>query len=129
MTTAKKRAPAQTKAKSLPPRAEREDIDLSDVPELTAEQLAGARRRGPERFARGFPVAPLEALRKGAGVTQVGLATAAEMTQAEVSRLEGRESLEGVRIETLRRYVEGLGAKLELVATFPSGHRMGLTGK
>lgn len=62
---------------------------------------------------------PLERLRKGAAMTQVELASAASMTQAEISRLERRDTLEGVRIETLRRYVEGLGGSLELVVRFP----------
>lgn len=130
MSIAKKARLTTTKAKPLPKAARpvNEPVDLSDIPELTAKDWANARRRGPERFANVFPTSSMESIRKGAGLTQLEVAKAAEMTQAEVSRLEARESLEGVRVETLRRYIEGLGAKLELVATFPSGHRMGLGG-
>lgn len=129
MKTAKKLAPT-IKAKPLPKASAgaNDRIDLTDIPELTAEDWKRGRRRGPERFRHGFHAVPLETIRKGAGLTQIDVAKSAGMTQAEVSRLEGRDSLEGVRLETIRRYVEGLGAKLEIVATFPSGHRMGLSG-
>jgi transcriptional regulator with XRE-family HTH domain len=115
-------------AKHLAPRA------TDDTPELAAEQLGRFKRRDPAEtldgyVARGFRRSPLEGIRKANDVTQVALADAAEMTQAEISRLERRKSLEGVRVETLRRYVEALGGKLELVARFPStGHLIGLGG-
>lgn len=114
------------RAKPLAPKQARTSAD--EISELTPEQIAGAKRRGPERFAKGYPALPLETIRKGAGLTQNAVSAAASMTQPEVARLEGRDTLEGVRIETLRRYVEGLGGKLELVATFPTGHRIGLAG-
>lgn len=107
---------------------------VDDVPELTEAQLRRFKRRDPgellaSRIADGFPTHSLEGVRKARNVTQVALANAAQMSQAEVSRLESRGSLEGVRIETLRRYVEALGGHLELVARFPStGHLLGLGG-
>jgi hypothetical protein len=48
------------------------------------------------------------------------------MAQGDVSTLESREELGGVRLDTLRRYVAGLGGQLELVAVFPS-HRIVIT--
>lgn len=129
MKTAGKAATmSKAAAKHLTPRA------TDDTPELAAEQLGRFKRRDPAEtldgyVTKGFRRSPLEGIRKAKDVTQVALADAAEMTQAEISRLERRKSLEGVRVETLRRYVEALGGKLELVARFPAtGHLIGLGG-
>ncbi len=56
----------------------------------------------------------LRELRSLAGKTQIELSEAMGMAQSELSRVERREDL---RLSTLRRYVESLGAKLEVVAT------------
>lgn len=127
---AKTAAATKVKARRAKPLATRKQTQMSadEIPELTAEQVAAAKRRGPERFAKRYPSLPLETIRKGAGLTQTTVAEASSMTQPEIARLEGRDTLEGVRVETLRRYIEGLGGKLELVATFPSGHRFGISG-
>jgi hypothetical protein len=55
----------------------------------------------------------LRELRQAAGKTQVQLARAARMEQSELSRAERREDH---LLSTLRRYVEGLGGELEVVA-------------
>jgi transcriptional regulator with XRE-family HTH domain len=56
------------------------------------------------------------------GKTQADVADAAGMLQGDVSQLERRED---VKVSTLRRYVEALGAELHIVVEFPeSGHRM-----
>jgi len=57
----------------------------------------------------------LRAIRELAGKTQVDVAEVTDMTQSEVSRLEGRQDF---RLSTLKRYVEALGGELEVVATF-----------
>ncbi|MGE0519107.1 MAG: helix-turn-helix domain-containing protein [Candidatus Binatia bacterium] len=57
----------------------------------------------------------LRELRKFAGRTQVELAEATKMTQAQVSRLEKRPDH---LLSTLRRYVEALGGQLEITAAF-----------
>ena len=57
----------------------------------------------------------LRSLRQFAGKTQVELADAASISQAELSRAETREDH---RLSTLRRYVEALGGELEVVAHF-----------
>ena len=52
-------------------------------------------------------------LRRELGVTRVDMATAAEMTQAELSKLERRDDH---LISTLRRCVRALGGELEITA-------------
>ncbi|MDX2054031.1 MAG: XRE family transcriptional regulator [Polyangiaceae bacterium] len=81
-------------------------------------------RRGPRREAR----LPLRALRAAVAQTQLEVAAATGISQGDVSKLEQRESLDGFEVATLRRYVEALGGKLELVASFPKGHKVALAG-
>jgi predicted transcriptional regulator len=65
----------------------------------------------------------LKELRQDLDVTQAQLAEAADMTQSEMSRLEGRADH---RISTLRRYVEALGGEIEITALI-GGRRVKLT--
>jgi hypothetical protein len=60
----------------------------------------------------------LRSLRDASGKTQVDVASASEMDQADVSRLESRADFDECQVATLRRYVEALGGSLELVARF-----------
>lgn len=54
-------------------------------------------------------------------LTQQELARAGAFEQSEVSKIERRDD---AKLSTLRRYVEALGAELDLVVTFPkTGHR------
>ena len=57
----------------------------------------------------------LAALRELAGKTQVEMAQLAEMTQSELSRTERRDDH---LLSTLRRYVQALGGRLEVLAVF-----------
>lgn len=57
----------------------------------------------------------LRAMREVAGKTQVELAKKMAVTQAELSRAERRDDH---LVSTLRKYVEGLGGELEVVAHF-----------
>lgn len=57
----------------------------------------------------------LRELREFAQKTQADMASAAEMTQSELSRLERRDDH---LLSTLRRYVEALGGRLDIVAVF-----------
>lgn len=54
-------------------------------------------------------------LRRSEAISQVELAGRLDVTQGAISKLEHSED---VRISTLRQYLEGLGARLELVAVF-----------
>src|SRR6266540_974626 len=76
---------------------------------FTREEIADA-----ERFAeREILEMNLRELRQAAGKTQEQVARAAKMKQSELSRAERREDH---LLSTLRRYVEGLGGELEVVA-------------
>jgi hypothetical protein len=65
----------------------------------------------------------LELLRKHRKVTQQQLAKAAKTTQGEVSRIENAQD---AYLSTLRRYVEGLGGHLEVLALFDDDERVKL---
>ena len=60
----------------------------------------------------------LRALREGVGRTQVEVRESSRIDQADISRLESRESFDEYQVSTLQRYVAALGGHLELVAVF-----------
>lgn len=60
----------------------------------------------------------LTELRKAQDFTQESLASDMDTTQGQVSRIERQTDL---KLSTLRRYVEGLGGRLEVIASFPGG--------
>lgn len=66
----------------------------------------------------------LRELRLAAGKTQEQVARTTRMKQSELSRVERREDH---LLSTLRRYVEGLGGELEVVARV-GGKRVRLRG-
>ena len=72
------------------------------------------RRAGIE--ARAGNLATLKDLRQAAEQTQQDLAAALGVGQDTISRLEKRSDM---LLSTMRRYVEAMGGKLELVAKFP----------
>lgn len=76
--------------------------------------LPGERRKGIE--TRAAELATLKDLRQAVAQTQNELATALGVGQDTISRLEKRSDM---LLSTLRRYVEAMGGKLELVAKFP----------
>jgi transcriptional regulator with XRE-family HTH domain len=67
--------------------------------------------------ARGVRLS-LKSLREASGKTQVDVARHSRMDQSDVSRLESRAAFDDCLVDTLRRYVEGLGGTLELVGRF-----------
>jgi hypothetical protein len=52
------------------------------------------------------------------GKTQVEIRESSRIDQADISRLEARETFDEYQVSTLRRYVSALGGVLELVAVF-----------
>jgi transcriptional regulator with XRE-family HTH domain len=60
----------------------------------------------------------LRAVREAAGRTQVEVREASGIDQSDISRLEGRETLEDSQVSTLQRYVAALGGRLDVVAVF-----------
>lgn len=77
---------------------------------LPAKRRAKIERRAQE-------LATLKDLRQAVERTQEDLAAALGVGQDTISRLEQRSDM---LLSTLRRYVEGMGGKLELVAQFPN---------
>ena len=60
----------------------------------------------------------MRTLREAAGKTQIDVATASQINQADVSRLESREDFDDCQVSTLRRYLAALGGQLEIVGAF-----------
>jgi DNA-binding XRE family transcriptional regulator len=84
--------------------------NLDDVlPVLPPERQTKIAERAQE-------LATLRDLRQAAEYTQSELATTLNVGQEAISRLEKRSDL---LLSTLRRYVEGMGGKLDLVVRFP----------
>src|SRR5438105_2813017 len=77
------------------------------TPEEIAENQEWARRELLE--------ADLRTLREMAGKTQAEVAELTAMAQSELSRTERRDDH---LLSTLRRYIEALGGRLEVVAVF-----------
>jgi predicted transcriptional regulator len=75
-----------------------------------------ARRRAKIEL-RAQELASLKDLRQAVEKTQEDLAEVLGVGQDTISRLEQRSDM---LLSTLRRYVEGMGGKLELVAHFPN---------
>lgn len=74
-----------------------------------------AKRRGKVQ-KRAAELATLKDLRHAVEQTQEELAAALGVGQDTISRLEQRSDM---LLSTLKRYVEAMGGKLDLVATFP----------
>ena len=60
----------------------------------------------------------MRTLREAAGKTQIDVAAASQINQADVSRLESREDFDDYQVSTLRRYLAALGGTLEIVGAF-----------
>src|SRR5258705_10492559 len=60
----------------------------------------------------------LRTLREASGKTQIEVAEVSRIDQADISRLEGRESFDDSVVSTLQRYIASLGGQLDLVARF-----------
>jgi transcriptional regulator with XRE-family HTH domain len=60
----------------------------------------------------------MRTLREAAGETQIDVAAASQINQADVSRLESREDFDDYQVSTLRRYLAALGGQLEIVGAF-----------
>ena len=78
-------------------------------------KLPAKRRTGIEQ--RAAELATLKDLRQAVEQTQEELAFALGVGQDTISRLEQRSDM---LLSTLKRYVEGMGGTLQLVAQFPN---------
>lgn len=62
----------------------------------------------------------LREVRKACGLTQTELATCLGIGQKRISAVENGK-LDNLKIDTLRRYIAGLGGTLEISAHLPQG--------
>jgi hypothetical protein len=108
-----------SKAKKVPPRPAASADEVSEL-ELQSGRF---RRLGPGKHAGKRITVPLSDVRTASGKTQVAIAEASNMQQADVSRLERRTNYDDVLIGTLRRYARALGGELEL-AVIVNGDRI-----
>lgn len=96
------------------PRYPRKSADI--WPTLTP-RLQEARRRSLEVAAPPpSDILPLKELRRLRGVSQAVLAHTMAIKQPGISKLERQGD---IQLSTLRKYVEALGGRLEIVARFP----------
>ena len=61
---------------------------------------------------------PLQELRKALSLTQTQVAETLNMSQTAVSKIENQTDM---YVSTLRRFVEAMGGKLKITASFPLG--------
>ena len=80
---------------------------------LPPEEIERIEREALRELDQEIIEGDLRAVREAAGLNQVEAAKRAEMTQGEVSRLENRDDY---RLSTLRRFVQALGGRLEVIA-------------
>jgi len=80
---------------------------------LSAKEIERIEREAMEELEQEIIEGDLRAVREAAGLSQVEAAKLAEMSQGDVSRLENRADF---RLSTLRRFVEALGGRLEIIA-------------
>jgi hypothetical protein len=92
----------------------KKDRDSAPTVDLTRAKRVVRPRKGQERVS-------LRTVREAAGKKQGDIADAIGTNQGEVSRIERRGD---VRLSTLRRYAEALGAHLELAFVFETGARV-----
>jgi hypothetical protein len=78
---------------------------------FTPDELAEAEKEVAEEILE----MNLRELRQLTGKTQAEVATATQMQQPELSRVERRDDH---LLSTLRRYIEALGGELEVIARF-----------
>jgi DNA-binding XRE family transcriptional regulator len=78
---------------------------------LSPERIAQIERESDEELLR----ADLKTLREMAGKTQTEVAAEVDVSQAEISRAEGREEN---HLAFLKRYVKALGGDVEVYARF-----------
>jgi len=88
-------------------------------PSTSFDELRQPIAGDPVRSARidQHEAAMLGELRRKLDLTQAVVAERLDVTQANVAQIELREA--DVRLSTLSRYVEALGGRLEVRATFP----------
>jgi ribosome-binding protein aMBF1 (putative translation factor) len=86
--------------------------------ELRARMPQKNRDRAAARAAKMIREMPLQELRQARKLSQEALAEALGQRQSGVSKIEQRTD---IYISTLRRCIEAMGGRLDIVAHFPDG--------
>lgn len=92
------------------------------IKKLSADRRNKIEARAAELIAEEMTLAELRRARK---LTQVRMAKSLRINQDSVSRIEKRSDL---LLSTLRKVVEAMGGKLDLVAKFPDHPPVTLSG-
>lgn len=83
------------------------------------DKMSSDARQRSDRLAAGMSAEiRLAELRNALGVSQDELAQLLKRKQAAISRLERRSDM---HVSTLREFIQALGGRLELIASFPDG--------
>lgn len=90
--------------------------------ELRGQMSPESQREVQERAER--TLRHLDEIRRARGMTQVTLASAMGVKQAQITKVGHQADL---YVSTLRRFIEAMGGELEIVARFPDGEAMGVT--
>ena len=90
------------------------DVRAERITTPEAEARVAAAKEEVRAEQRAYRLAEV---RKQHGLTQLQLAESLQITQAAVSSIE-RGELSRSELSTIRRYVEALGGKVEIVANF-----------
>lgn len=85
---------------------------------LRAKMSPAAQQRAKEKTRMMLEAMPLQELRQARALSQDEMAKALGIKQAAVSKLERRTDM---YLSTLRKFVEAMGGRLEIVAHFPEG--------
>ena len=99
---------------------------MKTLKEVIAEQPVSAQRKIAKRVAElAAEEMTMRELRKARKITQAKLAKTLGINQEQVSRLEKRAD---IHLSTLQRSVKAMGGELSLIAQFPDGAPVKLTG-
>ncbi len=90
---------------------------LSESPSMGPDSVEATLQSGKDDTEGVEPTVPLRELRRQRRVSQQGMAHKLSIQQAAVSKLERREDM---HLSTLRKYVQALGGRLEIIAHFPA---------
>ena len=77
-----------------------------------------SRERAEAKAQKMLSEMPLRELRRARGLSQEVLATASNIKQPSVAKLEKRTDM---YISTLRSHIQAMGGELEIIARFPDG--------
>jgi DNA-binding XRE family transcriptional regulator len=84
---------------------------------LLREKMSPERRvQNETRMQKALIHMALQELRQSLSITQQDLAKTLELTQPALSKMEHQDD---IQVSTLAGYIEALGGKLKLVASFP----------